>query len=123
MTDELHEVLSMLPSRVKKGYVFIDSRTGEKIPSQRLTYLWETRVRRKAGFESECHLHDLRHTFASHHAISGTNLNVVQELMGHASITQTMVYAHLAPDQTTVAMKNFENALKKDTKKDTVQIG
>ena len=43
------------------------------------------------------------------------NLPTVKDLMGHADITQTMQYAHLAPDQTENAIKILENALKKDT--------
>lgn len=41
--------------------------------------------------------HTLRHTFASHHAMAGTPLPVLQAWMGHASITTTMRYAHLCP--------------------------
>ena len=102
-----------------KGDVFIDPKTGEKFTPKRLTNLWNSIVKYKAGFESYCLFHDLRHTFASHHVINGTSLSVVQQLMGHARITQTMIYAHLAPDQTKEAMQNFKNGLKKDP----VQIG
>ncbi len=43
-------------------------------------------------------LHDLRHTFASHLVMNGAPLPVVQEFLGHANITTTMVYSHLAPN-------------------------
>lgn len=42
--------------------------------------------------------HVLRHTFASHLAMRGVPLKVIQELMGHSTIQMTMRYAHLAPE-------------------------
>lgn len=43
-------------------------------------------------------VHALRHTFASHFIMNGGNILVLQKILGHAKIQQTMVYAHLAPD-------------------------
>jgi site-specific recombinase XerD len=42
--------------------------------------------------------HDLRHTYASHLAMKGVPLKVIQELLGHATIEMTMRYAHLSPE-------------------------
>lgn len=42
--------------------------------------------------------HVLRHTFASHFMMNGGNILTLQKILGHASINQTMVYAHLTPE-------------------------
>lgn len=42
--------------------------------------------------------HSLRHTFASHFMMNGGNILVLQRILGHASLTMTMRYAHLAPE-------------------------
>jgi integrase len=42
--------------------------------------------------------HDLRHTYGSHLAMRAVPLVTIQALLGHASIEQTMRYAHLSPE-------------------------
>jgi site-specific recombinase XerD len=41
--------------------------------------------------------HMLRHTFCSHLAMRGAPPKAIQELAGHATLTMTMRYMHLAP--------------------------
>lgn len=49
--------------------------------------------------------HVLRHTFASHFMMNGGNILVLQRILGHSNIRETMRYAHFAPDHLEEAAK------------------
>jgi site-specific recombinase XerD len=55
-----------------------------------------TRAAQREGITKKVHPHSLRHAFATHMLEQGTNLKVIQKLLGHASLSSTMVYLHLA---------------------------
>lgn len=93
LSVDAREALRLLPSRFLKGYVFGDGKTrlttGE-LQSPMITASKRAELAR-VGW------HVLRHTFASQLVMKGVSLRVVQEWMGHSTITMTERYAHLAP--------------------------
>lgn len=70
---------------------------------------------RKAEINS-FRFHDLRHTFASHLIMSGSDLVTAKELLGHSRIETTMIYSHLSPDHKKQAVEQLANKIGRSTK-------
>jgi integrase len=99
MDADVYEALFRRKQHV--GYVFVDV---DGRPFQhRLLSLRLKRVSQRAGLR-KIGWHTLRHTFASHLAMKGVPITVVKELMGHADITTTMRYSHVAPSSLRAAV-------------------
>ncbi|MBM7813854.1 site-specific tyrosine recombinase XerD [Saccharothrix algeriensis] len=80
------------PALVKRGTpaLFLNARGG-RLSRQSAWQVLKTAAER-AGIAAQVSPHTLRHSFATHLLEGGADVRVVQELLGHASVTTTQVY-------------------------------
>lgn len=93
LTRYLEVVRPQLVKDEKEKHLFVNL-WGHPMTRQRM---WEIikAYGQAAGIKRPLTPHVLRHSFATHMLENGTDLRVVQELLGHADISTTQIYTHL----------------------------
>jgi integrase/recombinase XerD len=80
----------------RAGALFLNARGGRL--SRQSAWAVIVKAAERAGITAEVSPHTLRHSFATHLLEGGADVRVVQELLGHASVTTTQVYTLVTVD-------------------------
>lgn len=92
----LYERKERAKLKIKPGYedfVFLNRRGAQLTRVMIFTIIKNAQV--GSGVKKKVSPHTFRHSFATHLLENGANLRVIQEMLGHASIATTEIYAHL----------------------------
>ncbi|MGH8889537.1 MAG: site-specific tyrosine recombinase XerD [Acidothermaceae bacterium] len=84
-------------SRTARAAVFVNARGGRLSRQSAWAVLRNAALR--AGLAETISPHTLRHSFATHLLDGGADIRVVQELLGHASVTTTQIYTLVTVDR------------------------
>jgi integrase/recombinase XerC len=86
-----------LMKKRKNNAVFLN-RSGGRLTARSVENILQ-RYAKSVGISKRVHPHMVRHTFATHLLDGGADLRVVQELLGHASLSSTQIYTHVSKSQ------------------------
>ena len=81
---------TLVSAKTASPALFLNARGGRLSRQSAWTVL--AKAAQRAGVTTEVSPHTLRHSFATHLLDGGADVRVVQELLGHASVTTTQVY-------------------------------
>jgi len=99
MRQAVYDALARLPGE-RQGHIW---------PEQSIRTAWETAVERAKL--DDWHFHDCRHHFASWFMMRGGHLLALSKILGHAKVSMTEKYAHLAPDHLRAEIARTERAV------------
>ena len=103
-----HYLASGRPALVKpcSGAEVFLARHGRKLTTAQIWNVVQQAMKR-AGLRKNIYPRLLRHSFATHLLSRGADLRIIQELLGHASISTTEIYTHVDQERLRSIHRNF----------------
>lgn len=92
----VEELRSYLKNESITGFLF--GNDGQKMTARNIQKLIKYSAY-KAGIDKKISPHKLRHSFATHLLENGTDIRIIQELLGHSNLQTTQIYTQISSEQ------------------------
>jgi site-specific recombinase XerD len=90
------------------SWFFNGKQIGSKYSNRGLSWIMRETLK-KTSIKKQVSLHALRHSYATHLLEDGLNIVTLKDLLGHATITTTMIYLHVAQCEQIKAHSPFDS--------------
>lgn len=114
LVDYINHVRDQWVGQEKHEIVFINQR-GKGLTSRGVQYIMQKQAD-MLSMSIHIHPHMFRHSFATHLLDQGADLRIVQELLGHSSLSTTQIYLHVSQER---LKKSYEAAHPRANMKNT----
>lgn len=96
LSENLLEILREYCSVYKPKEYLFNGQKGGKYSARSIQEVFQKSVN-AAGINKKVTVHTLRHSFATHLLENGTDIRLIQELLGHRQLSTTQIYTHISP--------------------------
>ncbi len=105
--ERIKELLVLYYEEFKPEYWLFEGQQAKQQYSRSSVSKIISRAAKKAGISRKVTPHTLRHCYATHLLDNGTDVRLIQELLGHKDIKTTLIYTHI----TNQTMNNIQSPL------------
>ena len=95
-----------------KVYLFNGKSIGSKLSPRGVQWAMKESVKR-AGIQKQATLHTLRHSYATHLLELGMDVDTLRKLLGHAHLSTTLIYLHVARLESSSIFSPFDSLYQK----------
>jgi integrase/recombinase XerD len=95
LSEKILNLLGEYYKLYKPKTLLFEGQKGEVYSPRSVQNIFKTALT-KSGIKKQASIHTLRHSFATHLLEKGTDIRIIQVLLGHSSLRTTQIYTHIS---------------------------